>query len=272
METTWSNRLSNFFGVALKPQTYLNSLYLLLAFPLGLFYFIFLVVGLSLGLGLAIVWIGLAILLVVFAAWYGLAAFERQMAIWLLREEIPPMMRPDVAARSTQMSLWDKFKSTLSNPVTWKGLLYLAAKFPLGLLSFVVLVTLLSLSAALIAAPFYYQIAPPQVDLNFGNNVAFNNVWIIDTPFEAGIAVLVGLLVLMLSLHVFNGLAWFSGKFARVMLGNFQPVPAASPVTSSPAAATSSAETPAGPQIYETAEAIYPGPSSTPDEPASTGE
>jgi hypothetical protein len=223
MDQTHS-KLSDFFSVAIRPQTYLNTLYLLLAFPLGLFYFIFLVVGLSLGLSLAIVWIGLFILLAVFAAWYAFSAFERQMAIWLLREEIPPMVRPDLAVRSPEMTLWQKFTAALNNPVTWKGLFYLAAKFPLGIFSFVVLVTLLATSGALVAAPFYYQYLPPQVNFTLDGS-AYNPAWIIDTPFEAALACLLGLFLALISMHIFNGLAWFSGKFARVMLGNFQPVP-----------------------------------------------
>ena len=42
---------TGFVGVIANPQSYLNIVYLLLAFPLGTFYFVFLVTGLSLGLG-----------------------------------------------------------------------------------------------------------------------------------------------------------------------------------------------------------------------------
>ena len=37
-----------FFGVIVDPQSYLNIVYLLVAFPLGTFYFVFLITGLSL--------------------------------------------------------------------------------------------------------------------------------------------------------------------------------------------------------------------------------
>lgn len=244
-----STFLARFFGVILKPQTYLNALYLLIAFPLGLFYFIFLVMGLSLGIGLAIIWIGLAILLVVLASWYAFIALERQLAIWLLREEIPPMVRQDLSARATQMSAWERIKSTLSNPVTWKGLIFLVAKFPIGIISFVTLVTCLSVSAALIGAPFYYNLLPPQVDISiFSNQPGFPGI-VVDTPLEAGLASLIGLGFFLVSLHIFNGLAWFSGKFARVMLGNFQPVPVV-PVL----------QQPVGPQIYQTADTLKNAP------------
>lgn len=223
--------MKKFFGVVIEGRTYLNFLYLLLAFPLGLFYFVFLVTGISLGIGLVIIWVGVLILLGVFAAWYGMATFERWLAINLLHEEIPPMEKQDLSS----MTLWQKFVYTLKNPVTWKGLAYLFARFPLGIFSFVVLVTLVALSVSLIAAPAYYPFVQPTIDFNW--NGAVYQPWLIDTLPKALVACLVGLLIGVGSLHVFNGLAWVSGKFARVMLGNFSQSSAA-PVSVPAAAAT----------------------------------
>ena len=215
------NVLVKFFGVAGRGQTYLNALYLLLAFPLGLFYFIFLVVGISLGIPLMIIWVGLMILLLVFGIWYALIAFERELAIGLLREDIPPMLHQDLAGKT----LGQKFSAVLANPVTWKGLVYLIAKFPLGLLSFVVLVTSVSLSGALLATPLYYQWAHPNIGLTW-NGVYWDSLWVIDSLSEALLASLAGVFVALISMHLLNGLAWVSGKFARIMLGNFS-IPAA---------------------------------------------
>jgi hypothetical protein len=212
---TLGESLGKFFSVAIRGQTYLNALYLLIAFPLGLLYFVFLVTGLALGIPLTIIWVGLLILVAVFAAWYGLVAFERQIAIWMLKEEIPPMVRRD----QSQLTIWQKFVAALGNPVTWKGLVYLFAKFPLGTLSFIALVTLVSLSGAFIAAPFYYQYVP-QAELVI-DGLPWASAWLIDTPFEASIAFLFGILLALVSMHILNGMAWVSGKFARVMLGNF---------------------------------------------------
>src|SRR3954468_22489681 len=75
-------------------RSYRNLLYLLLAFPLGLTYFLFLVVGLSLGLGLTIIWVGLPVLLLVLLGSRALSALERQLAIGLLGAEVPPMAPP----------------------------------------------------------------------------------------------------------------------------------------------------------------------------------
>jgi hypothetical protein len=216
-----------FFGVITQGQTYLNLVYLLLAFPLGLFYFIFLVTGLSLGVGLFIIWIGILILVGMFAAWVGLAYFERWQAIKLLHVDIPPMMRKPTSG----MNLWEKFKAYFSDAGTWKGLLYLFLKFPMGIVSFVVVVTLVSLSGGLMLTPVLY----PYGYIQFGG-------WALGSMTEAVGVSLLGILILFASLHVFNGLAYVSGQLARVLLGSSSSVqtqpPAVVPV--SPAAGQSS--------------------------------
>ena len=72
---------SRFAGAVLRGQTWLNLAYLLLAFPTGLVYFIVLVVGISLGVALAILVVGLGILLATLAAWRGMAAVEQLVGI-----------------------------------------------------------------------------------------------------------------------------------------------------------------------------------------------
>ena len=215
------NGLSKFFGVVVSGQTYLNMLYLLLAFPLGLFYFVFLVTGLSLGVSLVIVWVGIFLLLIVLIVWIALLVMERYLAVQLLHEEIPPINRESFDGKTT----WQKLKAALTNPVTWKGLLFLLARFPLGTFSFVVLVTMISLSFSLLAAPLYYQWIHPQVTMDLGSAFT-NSKWAVDTLQEALLACLAGVFMTFISLHIFNGLAWVSGKFARLMLGNFSAQPA----------------------------------------------
>jgi hypothetical protein len=229
MEST-KKFLAEFFGVAVKGQTYLNALYLLLAFPLGLFYFIFLVTGLALGVSLVIVWVGLLLLLIVFGVWYTLLMMERWMAITMLHEDIPPMSHDTLAGKS----VWQKLKTLLSNPVTWKGLLYLFAKFPLGILSFVVLVTLISISVSLIAAPFYYPWVHPNITLDLGS-LWLSPVWMVDSLPKALVACLFGILAALVSMHICNSLAWLSGRFARIMLGNFSAQPASPAALLAPA-------------------------------------
>ncbi len=74
--------LKAFFGVVARPRTWLNILFQWLAFPLGLFYFICLVTGLSLGIGLVIIWVGIPILLIVTGSWWLFGAFA---VFWFVR-------------------------------------------------------------------------------------------------------------------------------------------------------------------------------------------
>lgn len=198
------------FGVIGRGQTYLNFLYLFLAFPLGLIYFIFLTVGLSLGIGTIIIWIGLAILALVIAGWWLMAGFERVMAINMLKVDIPPMTTAKLEKANTTL---DKLGAYLSNPVTWKGLAFLLIKFPLGTLSFVVLTTLTVTTVVLLSAPIVFPYFNPVVEL-------WNTSIVVDTMAEASVCFVIGLAMLFVSLHIFNGLAWVSGQFAKVMLGN----------------------------------------------------
>ena len=138
-----------FYGVFAKSATYLNLAYLYLTFPLGIAYFVFLVTGWSLGIGLAIIWIGLLVLALVFAVSWGLTAFERWLSAGLLRVDIPPMKRPT----DSSAKFWERLKAWFSNPVTWKGMLYLLIKFPLGIFNFTVATTVLATSFSLLVAP-----------------------------------------------------------------------------------------------------------------------
>ena len=152
-------------GVIFNRQAYKNLIFLGAAFPLGVFYFVFLVSGISMGISLLIIWVGIPILLLVGIGWWFMASFERFMAIHILNEYIPEMARPS----NESQDLWTHFKAYITNPVTWKSLVYLILKFPLGIATFVILVTLISLTLAFLSMPLTYQSMPPfQANINFG--------------------------------------------------------------------------------------------------------
>ncbi|HWQ46959.1 MAG TPA: sensor domain-containing protein [Longilinea sp.] len=196
---------ARFFGVFAKGQTYLNLAYLLLAFPLGIFYFTLLITGFSLGIGLFILWIGIVILVAMFALSWLFTAFERIQAISMLHADVAPMSRP-VEPNAT---LWEQIKSFFANPVTWKGLVFLFLKFPIGIADFVAVVTMGSLSLAMMSAPLTYRLFP----MNFFD-------YRVDS---LGVAVgisLLGILLATASLHIFNWLADLQKHLAVFMLGN----------------------------------------------------
>jgi hypothetical protein len=200
--------LDSILGPATNAQTYLNLLYLLLAFPLGIAYFVFLTFGLSLAGGMLVIFVGVPIFMGVLYACLRLGAFERLLARNMLRLSIPSP--PGLVSGP---GFWPKLKALFGSSTTWKSLLYLLLKFPFGIAAFTVLVTAFSLSGALIVAPLTYRMFP----LDFG-------LWQVDTKDEATVWCLVGVVLLLVCFHLVNGLAFVWGRFAQIMLGPDSPV------------------------------------------------
>jgi hypothetical protein len=210
------NLLVRFFTAPIEVRTYTNMLYLALAFPLGLFYFVFLVTGLVTGFALTIIWVGLPILALVFAASFGMAALERRLAIHLLGARVPPMAPPRTGAPE---NIWKMVQEFLSNPVTWKGMAFLFLKFPLGVFTFTLTIALTSLSLGFILTPVLY----PWTDV-------FVGLWIVDSLGEALLISAFGVILLLVSLNIFNVLGIIWRELAEAMLGSRRfEVPALSP-------------------------------------------
>jgi hypothetical protein len=192
--------IREFLMVAFRKQTYLNILYLLFSFPLGTAYFIFLVTGLSFGFGLLLVWVGIPVILLIFLAWWEIASFERQMAIWLLGTEIPSMYSQSLYGGS----ILQRFIKRVKSPVTWKSLIFLLIKFPLGIFSLVLMTILLCLTLAMLFTPVLYVLGISEVS----------------SFLEAIIVAIIGVFMGFFSLHVLNVLAGLSGDLAKKMLSS----------------------------------------------------
>ena len=195
-------RLAYVFGVARRRQTYRNVAFLLASLPLGIFYFGFLVGGLVLGFATIVLVVGVPILLLMAAASWGLGTFERELVRSWLGMPIPAPIRAEATQRSPSARLAAHFR----DQVTWTNLLYLLLKFPLGVLSFAAAFGVIAVTARLLATPLGFLIPPG--DLAYAGSPA----WVVVGPA-------LGLLVGFGGLHALNGLAYLSGRFARVMLG-----------------------------------------------------
>jgi Putative sensor len=218
-EPSFTGAIKTFFLAPFRLRTYSNLLYLMLAFPLGLAYFIFLAVGLPLGLGLTIIWIGIPILALVFGGSWALAGLERQSAIHLLRAQVPPRTPPPV---QEEQGFWKKVYAFYTNPVTWKGMAFLLIKLPLGIVTFILLVTLLATTAAFLLAP----VAVYTMDYgweDFGDEFYVETdgwSWQLDTWPEAWLATGIGVVLLFVSFNLLNGLAFLWARTSELLLGH----------------------------------------------------
>ena len=117
-----------------------------------------------------------------------------------------------IEEKPSKPGLIPKFRAMISNSFTWKGLFYLFLKFPMGVLSFSLTISLLSTSLALISSPIFYNTSWYGVDF-------VNDFWIINTFEGSLIACVLGVILLFISLLFLNLLAWFSGQIAKLLLG-----------------------------------------------------
>jgi hypothetical protein len=229
---------TDFFTVALRPRTYGNLLYLWLGFPLGLAYFVGLTVGISAGVPLTIIWIGLGVLLATFLAAWAAAGFERQLAILLLGARVPERVTHPASDK-----LLSRLGALLSSAALWKGMAFLFFKFPVALATWVVSLVSLVVPLAFALVPVAWLVNPEEIHIGTG----FGGFWQPESflgtlPF--GIAGVLGFLV---ALHLQNGMGWFWARLAEWMLGSTAPVAGFPPApTQTPLAASATVESAAG--------------------------
>ncbi len=199
-----------FFSPWVSSRTYAQLAYLALAFPLGLAYFVFLVSGISVGSSLLVVWVGVPILLGLLLSWLALGRFERLLHRRLLGVEID---EPLTSIRG-EGSLWQRTKGLLEDGVTWRTLVWLVIRFPAGIFVFVVLVTFLATSGALIGLG-----AGAILGLDFAEwSRLFDGEGFLSSIDER-FALPVGLVLLSIQPHVVRGLAWFHAVVGAALLG-----------------------------------------------------
>ena len=188
-------------------RTYGRIVYLLLALPLGVVEFTFLVTAISFGFGTAITLIGIPVLIGTVWAWRWIAERERSLIRRLMDTEIPRPYRPDpVGGR-----WWSVFAARLADPATWKDLAFLLLQLPLGVVSFTLTVAVLGTGLATLAAPTFFWALP--------DGTWFGSVRI-DTLGEALAWMPLGALILFAGIPALGALGRLYGWLATQLLGS----------------------------------------------------
>ena len=189
-----------------------NLLYLVLSLPLGILYFVILVTGFSLGAGLAITLIGIPLLVAMIFITYIMGDLDRKMTSLMLGVQIAkPEARPTEKDGASAILV-----AQLKSPQFWKELGYLLLKLPLGIISFTIAITFVSLSLALIATPFIITYFPD-------TQVMIGNGMLIDTMQEAVVTSVVGLMIGAVTVLIVNGFAKVMGWISIWALGRGEP-------------------------------------------------
>ena len=129
-----ATRHGGFFGVFGDPSTYGALLYMVLALPTGIFYFVWAVTGISLSLGFAILIIGIPFALLFLASIRLLSHVEGRIVESLLGVRMPRRLP---APPTERQSLWAQVLEAVTDARTWSSLLYLLLRLPLGVVYFV---------------------------------------------------------------------------------------------------------------------------------------
>ncbi|ADQ66576.1 hypothetical protein C499_02429 [Halogeometricum borinquense DSM 11551] len=204
--------IRRFFGVPFRVQTYKNLVYLALGFPFGLVSFVTLTSGLTAGAGLSVTLIGIPILLATIAAGTALASVEAGLTRALVGVNASPPKAAAAVSNGTASDddIMAAIKRFLAEPSTWTSLLVAFLWFIFGLVGFVALTTLSSLSLSMLGAPVLHLFAPG-VDMMVGP-------YVVDTLSESAALTAVGIPLTLVSLHALNALAYAFGRITASLL------------------------------------------------------
>jgi uncharacterized membrane protein len=211
--------IGRFFAVALDPSAWGALFYALLALATGIVYFTIVVTGLSLTFGLAILIIGLPFALLFLSVVRAISLAEGRMVEGLLGVRMPRRPR----TLGVQGNLWTRIKSWLADYRSWTTMLYMVLQLPLGIIYFTVVVTALSMSAAVIALPI--------VQVVFGEPVirTFEYGYYIE-PWAMPLVMALGVIGFFVTLWLAKGIGTVHGMWAKMMLvGRLESGSAAEP-------------------------------------------
>ena len=182
-------------------------MHLLLDLPFGIVWFVVIVVGLSLGVGLIpLALVGLVIVAVTVYAGRVIGIVERTRAGALLGVHVDPP-----PPRSRPADTWPRIRSYFTDRPGWKGLLYGLIKFPIGIMNFTIVITLWAVAFGGTTFPLWGWAVPS----NFGDNHPIHG-WLKAGYIAANL--IVGVAALIATPHVVRGLAAMDGGLIKGLL------------------------------------------------------
>lgn len=207
-----------FFGVIAEPRTYAALFYMLLSLATGIFYFTWVVTGISLSAGLAVLIIGIPFAILFLGSTRMFSLLEGRIVEVMLGERMP--RRPLYNSRGKPWMA--RIGEMLSDPRTWTTLLYMVLMLPLGIIYFTLAVTLLSVSLSFIVAPVMVLLGYATLNQNYDNWSVFgmeNGVFGTSLGYVSlPLVFIAGVLLLFLTLHLARGIGYLHGQFAKHLL------------------------------------------------------
>ncbi len=200
---------SRFFGIFADPRAWGALMYMLFALVTGIVYFTWTVTGISTGLGMIFLIIGIPIIILFLYSIKGIAFIEGRIVEALLGERMPRRSR----YTNTNVTIWERIKNLLKDRTTWIGMLYMVIQLPLGIFYFTFVTTLIATSIGLIFAPI------AQLLFN-ANMIHIDGYWYGPPDWTLPLITIGGMLLLTVVMHISKAIGKLHGKWAKLMLVN----------------------------------------------------
>jgi len=194
-------------------KTYEYLAYNLWSLPAGILYFVLTITGLALGIGLAVLFIGLPILGSAFAFARKLTTVEARIAAKLL--DLPYEQPLD--APLAQGGMLKQLLAQLANPAAWTGVTYVFIKFVYGIFAFTVTISFVAVALGLLFSPLIYHVLTINDLWGHASQVSWTYILLgerMTLMEEAWLNSAIGLPMLFIALHLSNAIARFQALLA----------------------------------------------------------
>ncbi len=200
------SRLAKFFSIYGDSQAWAAVLYMLFSLVTGILFGLWALFGMPLSLISLIFIIGLPLIGLFLLSLRGIALIEGRIVEALLGIRMP--RKPVFVSQG--LGPWEKFKSLIKDPDTWKSLAYLILLFPFGWIYFGLSGFALACALSFIFAPVLELIFHLPLEL-YGTS-AFTPIGMLHFVSIGGI------LLLFLILHMAKFVGRIHGRYAKFML------------------------------------------------------
>jgi len=202
-----------FFGVIGDPRAYGALMFMLLALPTGIFYFVWAVVGVSLSVPFLLFIFGIPFALLFLGSVRILSHVEGRIVEGLLGVRMPRRLPASPAADET---VWARIRDALTDVRTWSSLLYLLLRLPLGVIYFTLAVVGIVLPVALIGGSFFDLVTDQSHVLHFSDLPWLDHLF--HTAPGLILLMIFGGFLIFVVLHMAKGIGWLHGHLAELLL------------------------------------------------------
>jgi len=196
-----------FFSIYTDPRAWGSLFYMLIAFVTGIIYFSWVVTGISVSISFALFIFGLPVAMLFLLSVRGIAWMEGRLVEALLGVRMP--RRSLIAPQNVK--LLERIKILLKDKHTWLSILYMLLQFVLGIVYFLVLVTIFAFSLTGIAIPILQEVFNLPIVTNY-------DVYYFLPQWGYPLVILAGLFLWTSTMHMVRWVGGLHGRYAKALL------------------------------------------------------